>query len=578
MKYRLPAAAAAIIAAASLGLTAVPAPVFAAPKISAAASADFQAYPLVISDIDLSPAAPVSGALTITPTISSYGTVKSVGVSIKPPSGQIVKIAALTAPWTMRWNTAGQTGTAMITMTATDSLGNTTVATTSVLVDNALPSAAITLAGLVGGVTPVALTTPSDDTAKMDVYVQNSLVGSATSAPWSVDWDTTAFTGTVTVKVVVTDTAGNMSTTTKVVGVDNTGPKLTWSGPINSAKTALRGTIGVKAGAIDPAGTTLVEVLGPDGSVLGTSTVSPYVIPVDTTGFDGSTTLTLRATDKLGNVSTLDQPLVFDNTAPEITDLVVSPASPARGTVTLTPQITENTGLKGVGVTLTLPNGKKIALSAGLAPYTMSWVSNGTTGTVTAVVTAIDLAGNTGTSTTTFTVDNTMPSATWTMANYVTGIVPVALNNPSDDTASMQLLIRGKVVDEITSAPWSIDWDTTGMSGPTQVMIKTTDTAGNAASVVKTIYVDYAGPVAAVTSNIKISGKAQIRLSVTDGAGIASVELLDASGQSLATSTTGPYTLNVDTTGMAKGSVTWTLKATDKLGNVRSVPKTFVIA
>ena len=110
------------------------------------------------------------------------------------------------------------------------------------------------------------------------------------------------------------------------------------------------------------------------------------------------------------------------------------------------------------------------------------------------------------------------------------------------------------------------------------ITIRTTDAAGNVAQVIKTIVADYTGPSVAVTSNPKLTGLAQIRLSVSDLAGTASVELHDATGATLATATAGPYTLTVDTAGMRKGPVTWTLVATDKLGNVRTIPKVFTIA
>ncbi|GAA0578662.1 hypothetical protein GCM10010172_74400 [Paractinoplanes ferrugineus] len=568
-----------VLAAASFGLSAAPVPALAATRtVSAAAPGDLETHPLTISAIDVSPASPAVGAILITPTIDAFADIKVVKMTVTGPNGRAANFSSSVAPYAMTWNSAGQTGSAKIVVTATDTLGNTTVASTTVLVDNTPPSATVTLPSLVAATTPVTLDNPSADTAKMDVYLKNDLIGSTTSAPWTVPWDTTGYTGTVTLKIVVTDTAGNTAASTKTLGIDNTGPKLTWAGPIGSAKTAMRGTIQVKAGAADPAGVVSVEVVGPDGTVLGEDAVSPYVIPVDTSDFNGSTVFTLRSTDKLGNTSTLDQTLVFDNTAPVIADVAISPAPPARGVVTIAPDISDNTGIRGVSITLALPSGRKVNLAANVAPYAVSWVSNGTTGDVTATVTATDFAGNASTSTETFRVDNLAPSALWTLPNYVNGVVPIALSDPADDTALMELQIKGKTVTQITSAPWSIDWDTTGLSGPVPIAIRVTDTAGNVSQVLKTIVADYTGPIVAVVSTNKLIGPAQIRLSVTDLAGTASVELLDATGASLATATNGPYTLNVDTTSMKKGPVTWTLKATDKLGNVRSVQKSFFIS
>jgi hypothetical protein len=563
-------------------MSTVPAPAFAATKaprtVAAGAPADFESHPLTISAIDVSPASPAVGAITITPTIDAYGDIKVVKMTVTGPNGRAASFSSSVAPYTMTWNSAGQTGTAKIVVTASDTLGNTTVASTTVVVDNTPPSATITMPSLVAATAPVTLDNPSDDTARMDVYIKDALVGSTTSAPWTVPWDTTAYTGTVTLKIVVTDTAGNTASSVKTVGIDNAGPKLTWAGPTGSAKTAMRGTIQVKAGAADPAGVVSVQVLGPDGAVLGEDAVSPYVIPVDTTDFNGDTTLTLRSTDKLGNISTLDQTLTFDNTAPDIADVTITPAPPARGVVTIAPDITDNTGIKGVGITLALPSGRKVNLAANVAPYAVTWVSNGTTGAVTATITATDFAGNVSTRTETFQVDNMAPSSLWTLPTYVNGIVPISLSDPSDDTATMEMQIKGKTVTKISSAPWTINWDTTGLSGPVPITMRVTDTAGNVSQVIKTIYADYTGPIVAVVSNNKITGTAQIRLSVTDPAGTASVELLDATGASLATSTNGPYTLTVDTAGMKKGPVTWSVKATDKLGNVRTVQKAFTIS
>ncbi|GIM88505.1 S8 family serine peptidase [Paractinoplanes toevensis] len=534
---------------------------------------------LAISDITVSPASPARGKILVTPTVASAaGPVKSVRMVVTPPNGRTVAFSAAKAPWSMSYNSAGVTGAVGIAITATDTAGNTTTATTVLNVDNTAPSAAATIPSFVTGTTAIALDNPADDLAQMDVYVKNVKVGSVTSAPWTYDWDTSGLSGTMAVKVVVTDLAGNTAGTTKNVGVDNAGPKLTWSSPTVVAKTALRGTVDIKAAATDTAGVASVEVLDAEGNVLGTDTTTPYVIPVDGSAFNGSSTLTLRGTDKLGQITTIDRTLVFDNTAPVVGDVT---ASAVRGAITITPDVTDETGLKTVKMALTLPSGKVVTVSgAATAPYAARWTSTGITGDVSAAVTATDYAGNATTTTSTFRVDNTAPSAVWTLPTaYVKGTVAIALTNPADDIATMDLLVKGKPVAQITSAPWSIDWDTTGLAGAYAVAVRTTDTAGNTLTVSKTVNVDYAGPRVTV-STIKFAASAgtQIKVAVTDPAGVESLELLDATGQSLATSTTSPYTLAVDTSAMSKGAVTWTLKATDKLGNVSTTTKAFTIS
>ena len=71
--------------------------------------------------------------------------------------------------------------------------------------------------------------TASDNVGVADVkfYVDNSTTASATdtTSPYTASWNTTAVTnGTHTVKAVARDAAGNTSTSTRTVTVDNAKP------------------------------------------------------------------------------------------------------------------------------------------------------------------------------------------------------------------------------------------------------------------------------------------------------------------------------------------------------------------
>ena len=156
------------------------------------------------------------------------------------------------------------------------------------------------------------------------------------------------------------------------------------------------------------------------------------------------------------------------------------------------------------------------------------------------------------------------------------GTVPVTLSAPAEDTATMELLVRNKVVGTATGAPWTISWNTAGLTGSTPLTVRTTDRAGNTASISRTVTVDVTGPVVAVTSPTRVTGTATVKLGVSDPAGVAKVELLRAD-QVLATTTTAPYAFSVDTTGMAKGVQTWMIRATDSFGNVTNVSRVFTI-
>jgi hypothetical protein len=582
MQKRIPAATAAVIAVASFGaVTASPA--LAAParpvKPAVGRSFDTANSSVVVSSIAVNPQSPARRTITVTPAIVADAAIKAVKMTITTPSGRTVTISAIQAPWTMTWSSAGNDGDATIAVYATDVNGVTGSNTTTVTLDNTAPSGAVNLGTYVGGITPVALTDPSPDTAKMDVYVRGALIGEATSAPWSVSLDTTKYTGTIPIKVVTYDQAGNRALGGRRVIVNNEGPKLTWNTPAVMAKTVLRGTITISASAADPAGIASVELLDATGTVINSTTTFPYAFPLDTTTIAGSTTVTLRATDTLGLVSTVTKQLVVDNEAPVIGDVSTGADNPGRGAITIAPDVSDNTAVQSVKAVLTLADGRTVNLAAASAPWSMKWLSSqaGANGPVSATITATDTAGNATTVVKSFDVDNIAPSAAATLPLIADGVVPITLTAPSDDTVTMDVMVKGKSVGQATGAPWTVNWDTTGLNGPTAVTIRTVDAAGNVSLLNKSITIDNTGPQITVLSPNKVTGLAQVKLGVSDPSGVASVSLM-RDGQVIASSTTAPFTLAVDTTGFDKGSDTWTIQATDTLGNVSTLTKVFAIS
>jgi hypothetical protein len=479
------------------------------------------------------------------------------------------------SPWSMTWNSAGQNGTVTIAVTAVDAAGNTGTSTTSVDVDNTAPSSAVTLAPTATGVTPVALAAPADDLARMDLYVKGVLAASATAAPWEIPLDTTGLAGAVQLKIVSADLAGNSSSSNVSLKIDNDGPKLAWKTPAVGPAAVLRGTITVGVQATDASGVASVELLDGNGNAIGVDETAPYSFPVDTTQFDGATTLTLRATDQLGLTSTLDKTITFDNTAPEVS-LDLPPVS--RGVLQLIPAVGDNIAVKSVKTILTLPNGRTGNLAASMAPWKMTWSSTGVTGTVTATTTATDTAGNATTTTTSFGVDSTAPSVAFTIpVRSATGF-PVALTAPSEDTVKMELLIRGQLIGTVTSAPWSIDFDPAGATGSIPLTIRTTDAAGNVSTLAKAVTVDTTGPAIRLMSTTKVTGAAAaVRPSVTDPSGVTLVELI-RDGQVVTSSVKAPFAMTVDTTAFPKGNQIWTLRATDSVGNVSTVDLTYTVS
>ncbi|MFF5083162.1 S8 family serine peptidase [Actinoplanes sp. NPDC000266] len=447
------------------------------------------------------------------------------------------------------------------------------VVPTPAVKDTIAPSAAFSVASTASGVIPVALTAPSDDTARMELFVADKLAGTATSAPWSIDWDTAGLTGQKAVKVRVTDTSGNVTTAASVpVKIDNLGPALKWVTP--AAKGSMRGTVVVTATASDPSGVTSVEVLA-GGQVIGADDTAPYAIAVDTTALSSGDTVTLRSTDTLGNESAIARAFTVDNTAPTVE---ISVPDILKGAVKITPTVDDDVAVKQVKGVVTDDNGKVLTtVVSNKAPWTLAWTTGKLAGDYKLDVTAFDTTGNTTTASTTVTVDNAAPSAAADVPVAISGPVTVALSDPSDDTARMELLLNGKVIQTIESAPWSIEW-TPAVSTTYALGVRTTDAVGNSATTTRKVVADLAGPRIAWPTPIAsapLRGTVTANATATDPSGVASVELL-AGDQVIGEDTSGPYAIEVDTTTLEATQVL-TLRATDKLGNVSTLSRVFTV-
>lgn len=143
-----------------------------------------------------------------------------------------------TSPYTYSWNTAGLTlGTHTIQAKATDASGNVGSSTTiSVNVTDQTPPTVSVTAPANGtalkGTTTLSATA-SDNAggagmAKVEFYVDGALVGTDTTSPYSINWDTTTATNashTITAKAYDAASPANTATSAGVsVTVDNSPP------------------------------------------------------------------------------------------------------------------------------------------------------------------------------------------------------------------------------------------------------------------------------------------------------------------------------------------------------------------
>ena len=177
--------------------------------------------------------------------------------------------------------------------------------------DIVAPTVALTApSGTVSGT--VAVTANAADNvgvAQVEFFAGATSLGVDTTAPYSVDWNTTTTAnGSVSLTAVAKDAFGN-STTSAAVAVtvanvppppDTTPPTVTLTAPTGTVS----GTVAVTANAADNVGVTQVEFFAGTTS-LGTDTSAPYSVSWNTTTVaDGAVTLTAVAHDAAGNTTT----------------------------------------------------------------------------------------------------------------------------------------------------------------------------------------------------------------------------------------------------------------------------------
>jgi hypothetical protein len=280
------------------------------------------------------------------------------------------------------------TGTTIVTYTATDGAGNTTVGTQTVTVTEspavpptitAPPNKTVNADAGACGATGVALGTPTTG--------DNCSVASVTNnAPASYP------VGTTTVRWTVTDSSGNTATADQTVTViDNQNPTITPPANVTLYTGAGATSCGVTVSNLDAT----LGVATTSDNCPGATTARTSGVPAGNVFPLGDTTVTYTATDAHGNTATATQKVtVVDNTPP-----VVTP--PANITVSLPLHSTATSMVVNYPNPATATDNCAGTITFNYSPASGSTFSVGTT---TVTVTATDAHNNSATATFTVTV------------------------------------------------------------------------------------------------------------------------------------------------------------------------------
>jgi hypothetical protein len=258
--------------------------------------------------------ATVSGSVAV--TASASDNVGVARVDFYTDSGVMLG-SSNSAPYSITWDTATiSAGSHSLYAKAVDAAGNTgtsAVETVTVASSDTTPPT-VTITGPAGGTTvsgSVAVTASASDIvgiARVDFYRDSGvMLGSSTSAPYAVTWNTTTVpAGSHSLYAKAVDAAGNTATsaaeTVTVAPSDTTPPTVSITSPASGATVSRKSKVTLAVTASDNVGVIRVEFYV-NGSLLCTDTASPFGCNWNVPARSGASYgLQAKAYDAAGNV------------------------------------------------------------------------------------------------------------------------------------------------------------------------------------------------------------------------------------------------------------------------------------
>ena len=319
------------------------------------------------------------------------------------------------------WNTSAYTdGSYTLELMVYDEADHWTTATTTVTVDNTLPTAEIrkpTGSTRIKGSYEVTVYAYDDHLDTIELYANESLITSwKTHGIHIHTWNTTD-DGTYKIRLLVKDKVGNSCTDEIWVIVDNTPPTVLIEEPISG--DICYGMISVCVNATDNNEIDDVHVeIGDTGlsamTFNGTDFLWKYQLNT-TTYSDGQYTLMVLALDETGNPTTTSITICIDNTPPTLAIQTPEKGMTVALTLIVNVQASDVSGISRIEFYLQ----DLLVHTATEKPYKWSWdTTEHPNGEYNITVKAYDMIGRTKTSETTVTIQNMEPA--WWQSNFWT--------------------------------------------------------------------------------------------------------------------------------------------------------------
>jgi predicted phage tail protein len=237
----------------------------------------------------------------------------------------------------------------------------------------------------------------------VDFYQGPTLIGSSTTAPYTMTWSSVA-AGSYSLTARALDNTGATTTSTAVtVQVNppaNVAPTVSLTSPANNATYTAPATIAVSASAADSDGTVARVDFYQGATMIGSSTTAPYAMTWSSVAA-GTYSLTARAIDNTGATTTSAAVSVQVNPPANVAPTVslTSPANNATYTALATITVSATAAdSDGTVARVDFYQGATLIGSSTTAPYAMTW-SSVAAGTYSLTARAVDSTGATTTST-----------------------------------------------------------------------------------------------------------------------------------------------------------------------------------
>ena len=426
-------------------------------------------------------------------------------------------------------------------------------------------------------------TDPEDRLASVGFYVNNTLLATDTTAPYSVPWSPSA-TGTYTLGAMAQDADGGSSWSASVsvtVQGPNSPPAVNLTSPSAGATFAAPATITLAANASDTDGSIDRVEFFSGTTLLGTDTSQPYSFTWSNVAA-GSYSLRAVAYDAAGaNASSAAVSVTVGGANTPPTVAMTSPANGATFTAPATiPLAATASDAQGPIARVEFYSGTTLLWTENALPYADSW-TNVPVGTYTLTAIAYDGQGAKTTSapvTVTVNGPNGAPTVALTSpANGWASTAPATINmtanasDPENQLARVEFYSGATRLATDTAAPFAWTWSNVA-AGTYTLTAKAFDAAGmqaTSAAVTVTINASNGAPTVALTSPVNASTFAapatiSIAASATDPENqLARVEFYSGTTL-LGTDTTAPYSFTWSS--VAAGTYTLTAKAFDAAG------------